>query len=74
MIDNALLDGNGRGPQMPADYSQLEPWFKIIRHANRTMVRGAVQWMIVIAYVDENGRPMLHGSIETLRCREFTNP
>jgi hypothetical protein len=70
MIDAPTLDGNGRGQKVPEDIEQLSPWFKIIRHANRSMVRGAVQWLVIIAYVDEHGRPMLHGNIETLKCKD----
>ena len=71
MIDIPLLDGNGHNPkrELPPDYEQLSKWFAIIRRANKTIVRGSIQWKVIIAYVDEQGRPMLHGDIETLKCR-----
>lgn len=52
---------------VPPDYEQLEPWFSIIRHANRTIMRGPAQWLVIIAYVDEYGRPRLHGEIDMLK-------
>lgn len=73
MIDIPTIDGNGHKPQVPSDYDQLAPWFAIIRHANRVIVRGAVQWTVIIAYIDDQGRPMLHGDIDILKCRELTN-
>lgn len=67
MIDTPTLDGNGRKPQVPSDQDQLEPWFKIIRHANRTIVRGSTHWIVIIAYIDEYGHPQLHGEIDNLK-------
>lgn len=52
---------------IPADFEQLSPWFSIIRHANRTIMRGPAQWLVIVAYIDEYGRPRLHGEIDVLK-------
>jgi len=64
MIDNALLDNNGRGQKVPADYAMLREWFDVIRHANSIIIRGSLQYVTITAFLDKDGHPVLWGGID----------
>jgi hypothetical protein len=43
----------------PRDYDRLEPWFNIMRHANRVIVFGSVQWLEIGVFIDADGKPRM---------------
>ena len=43
---------------IPSDYDSLQAWFNIIRHANRTIVCGVNQWVMIGVMIDKDGKPV----------------
>ena len=43
----------------PRDYDRLEPWFRVIRHANSIIAVGALQWVEIGVFIGDDGTPQL---------------
>ena len=44
---------------IPRDYDRLKPWFDIIRHTNRVIVCGSLQWVEIGVFIDADGKPQM---------------
>jgi hypothetical protein len=42
---------------IPRDYEHITPWFDVIRHANRVIVTGSLQWLEIGVFIDADGKP-----------------
>lgn len=42
---------------IPHDYDRLKPWFDVMRHANRVIVCGSLQWVEIGVFIDSTGKP-----------------
>jgi len=65
LVVDPPLDGTRR--YIPDDFEMLSRWAGIIRHANKTVIHGAKQYLVIVAFIDEEGNAMLHGQVDVLK-------